>query len=92
MQDPFYNSDGSGECDLAGWISLEDLNEPGAYVCRGSGDLVRVTNAGQSSEAVPLLEQGTLDAVYVTQISGNPYLPIVQARMEAANRDLEINF
>lgn len=72
-------------------IRLEDIARPGAYIRLGTGDLIRVTPGTGGAEGGPLPDGGT-EPVYVVQISGNPYIPISEARMAAANLDIEINF
>jgi len=72
-------------------IRLEDIAHPGAYIRLGTGDVIRVTPGTGREEATTLPDSGA-EPVYVVQISGNPYVPISEARMAAANLDIEINF
>ncbi len=74
------------------WIPLDEVTDAGAYVSRGSGDLVRVVAAGRPLGAEELLEKHGTAPVYLTQVSTDPFVPITRARMEAANRDIEVNF
>lgn len=72
---------------------LHEISEPGAYICHWNGDLLRVTD-----EVVPEeLSQGLQfdegdEPCYVTRISDNPYVPISEARLTAANLDVDIRF
>ncbi len=74
------------------WTRLDEVVEPGAYVCRGTGDLVRIVAAGQPLDAEELLGEHGGAPVYVTRVSPDPFLRITQARMQAADRDVEVNF
>ena len=74
------------------WIPLDKVKEPGAYVCRGSRDLIRVPASGASSGSTELTEKHDADPIYVTRISTDPFVGISCARMAAANLDIEINF
>ncbi len=71
---------------------LEDVKKPGAYVCLGSGDLIRVTGTGGVPDDMPSLQNCDPKTVSVTRISIDPFVSITQARMTAANLDIEINF
>ncbi len=71
---------------------LERVNKPGAYVCHGTGDLIRVTGSGPTWEdAAPVQGHGN-QPMFVTQVSGDPFVPITRARLAAAALDIEINF
>ena len=74
------------------WLSLDQVTDPGAYVCRSSGDLVRIVASGQPLGAGELLEKRDPASIFVTLVSMNPFVPITRARMEAADRDIEVNF
>jgi len=74
------------------WKSLDQISEPGAYVSRGSGDLIRVPTSGASVGGPELMEKNASDPVFVMRISVDPFLPISRARMLAANLDIEISF
>ncbi len=88
---PFQDND-SCPSAKAPRILLEGVNKPGAYVCHGTGDLIRVTGSGPTwVDAVPVQEDGN-QSIVVTQVSGDPFVPITRARLAAADLDLEINF
>ena len=74
------------------WFSLDQVTELGAYVCRSSGDLVRIVASGQPMGAEKLLENADPASIFVTQISTDPFVPITRARIEAADRDIDVNF
>jgi len=78
--------------DRSLWVLLEEVRETGAYVGKGTGDLVRVPGSGPAGEESELVRQYQDEPLYVTRISADPFIPISQARMLAANLDIEINF
>ena len=71
---------------------LEEITEPGTYVCHGSGDLIRVAESGAPPGDTEPIENQSSQPIYVTQISRDPYVPISTARVAAANLDIEIQF
>ncbi len=71
---------------------LDEITEPGAYVCHGSGDLIRICGAGVPSDDTEAAKSGGSEPVYVTQVSRDPFVPISRARLAAANLDIEISF
>ena len=74
------------------WTPLEEVTDAGAYICRSTGDLVRIIAGGQRMGAEELLEKYGTAPVYLTQVSTDPFVPITRVRMEAVNRDIEVNF
>ena len=74
------------------WQPLGDVTEPGAYVCRESGDLVRIAPTGVGSDPSELNERQKADPVYVVRIHSDPFVVISRARVLAANLDLEFSF
>ncbi len=74
------------------WQPLGDVKEPGAYVCRESGDLLRIAPTGVASDSSELLERQETEPVYVVRIHPDPFVAISRARVLAANLDLEISF
>ena len=71
---------------------LGEITEPGAYVCHGSGDLLRVADSETPPGNVEPIESKGGQPIYVTRISSDPFVPISKARMAAANLDIEIHF
>lgn len=78
--------------DNVRWISLDQIVEPGAYVCRETGDLIRVPKDGGSSGDQELFGQHSEQPKHVTRIHPDPFIPITKARFAAAELDIEINF
>ena len=71
---------------------LDEITAPGAYVCHGSGDLIRVSESEVTSDDAEALKSAATEPVYVTLVSKDPFVPISQARLAAANLDIEISF
>ncbi len=61
----------------------EELNEPGAYVEVGSGDLYRFPTEALIAGASPIM---------LVQVSANPFCTTLHARMVAAEHNIEPNF
>jgi len=84
-----------GEFTNAGFgtqIPFDSVDQPGCYVCNWSGHLVRIPEDGIKPGRSPLLSIRGLDTLFVTKISGDPYLPVTKARMLAADCDVVVNF
>ena len=73
-------------------IPFEAINEPGCYVCNWSGHLLRIPEDGVKPGRSPLVNISGTEALFVTKISGNPYIPLSKARMLAADCDVVVNF
>ncbi len=71
---------------------LDKIAEPGAYVCPATGDLIRVVRTGACSDEEGLVKQHGTQAIFVTQVSNDPFIPISRARIAAANLDIEVSF
>ena len=74
------------------WKTLDEITEPGAYVSRGSGELIRVPRVGKSLAEEEVIGQHSGEPLHVTQISTDPFIPISRARIAAANLDVEVDF
>ena len=71
---------------------LDEITAPGAYVCHGRGDLIRVSGSDLTSDDLEELKSAADEPVYVTLVSEDPFIPISRARIAAANLDVEISF
>jgi len=78
--------------DQIRWILLDQVNQPGAYVCQETGDLLRVTRWGPPEPESDVVRKHREEPMYVAQISRDPFVPISEARLAAANLDLDIDF
>ncbi len=88
-QDQYQSSDASPPDDVP-YILLDEVTERGAYVSHRTGDLIRVVSTGASSGDSELIDKHSTEPIYVTQISQDPFVPISQARIAAANLNIEI--
>jgi hypothetical protein len=70
----------------------EDLREPGAYVEEGSGNLFRVPQEALITGASPIIARVSNGASRLVRVSENPAVPLVKARMVAADHTIEPNF
>ena len=70
----------------------DQICEPGAYICKWSGHLLRVPEDGVAPGRSPLLSFVGTEPLFVTKISDNPYITITKARMMASNLDCAVNF
>lgn len=70
----------------------ENLSEPGAYVELGSGDLYRVPEEALVKGASPVIRKQSLGASRLVQVSKNPFVTTIEARMIAAENNVSPNF
>ena len=73
-------------------ISWQDLNEPGAYVEQGSGDLYRIPKEALIPGASPIIRKESLGASRLVQVSKNPFVTTMEARLIACAHNIEPNF
>ncbi len=72
--------------------SWEEVNEPGTYVERGSGDLYRVPKEALIQGASPVIRKESLGASRLVQLSRNPFMLTFEARMVCAEHNIQPNF
>jgi hypothetical protein len=73
-------------------VSWEDINEPGAYVEWGSGDLYRIPKEALQAGASPLIKKQSAGASRFVQISRDPFVTTLEARMSCAEHNITPNF
>lgn len=73
-------------------VPFESINEPGCYVCNWSGHLLRVPEDSIKPGRSPLISLKGTEPLFVTKISGYPFIPVSKARMLAADCDVLVNF
>ena len=73
-------------------LSWEDITQPGAYVERGSGDLYRIPKEALQTGASPLIRKQSAGSSRFVQISRDPYVTTLEARMAAAEHNITPNF
>lgn len=70
----------------------ESLNEPGAYVELGTGDLYRVPQEALLQGGSPVIRKQSLGASRLVQLSKSPFITTMEARMLAAENNVTPNF
>ena len=73
-------------------LPFDGIHEPGAYICRWSGHLLRVPADSISSERTPRMSVISADALLVTKLDSDPFIPVPKARLLATNHDVSVNF
>ncbi len=73
-------------------VTWEDVNEPGAYVERGTGDLFRIPKEALIPGGSPLVHKESLGASRLVQVSKNPFVTTLEARLRCAQHNIEPNF
>lgn len=73
-------------------VSWESLNEPGAYVERGTGDLYRVPKEALIPGASPMIRKESSGASRLVQLSPNPFVTTLEARLLACEHNIQPNF
>jgi hypothetical protein len=70
----------------------EELREAGAYVEEGSGNLFRVPQEALVAGCSPIIGRVSNGASRLVRVSDNPSVPLLKARMVAADHNIEPNF
>lgn len=73
-------------------FSWQDIAEPGAYVELGTGDLFRVPKEALIQGSSPLVRLESTGASSFMQVSKNPYVTTLEARMVCAEHNISPNF
>lgn len=73
-------------------ITWDDLSEAGAYVERGSGDLYRIPKEALIPGGSLLVHKESLGASRLVQVSKNPFVTTLEARLCCAQHNIEPNF
>jgi|TARA_B100000315_G_scaffold170138_1_gene158705 hypothetical protein len=69
-----------------------EINDPGTYVADWSGHLLRFPEDSVKAGRSPLMDMVGKEVLYVTKISGDPYVVLTKARQLAADLDCNVNF
>lgn len=70
----------------------ESINEPGAYVERGSGDLYRFPKEALIPGASPAIVKESRGASVLVKLSDDPFITTFRARLVCAQHNIEPNF
>lgn len=73
-------------------LTWETIDEAGAYVEVGSGDLYRIPKEALLSGCSPIIRKESAGASRLVQLSPNPFITTLSARMLACEHNIEPNF
>ncbi|PYT10622.1 MAG: hypothetical protein DMG59_28420 [Acidobacteria bacterium] len=73
-------------------VTWADLAEPGAYVERGSGDLYRIPKEALIPAGSPIIHKESVGASRLVQVSKNPFVTTLEARLRCVQHNIEPNF
>ena len=73
-------------------VNWDELNEPGAYVERGSGDLYRVPKEAIIPGGSPIIHKESAGSSRLVQVSKNPFVTTLEARLRCAQHNIDPNF
>ena len=88
-QDQDFETSGAG---TGTQVLFEAIDAPGTYVCNWSGHLLRVPEDAIKTGRSPLMNLIGKRPLFVSKISGDPFIQVSKARMIAANFDVPVNF
>lgn len=70
----------------------ESVNEPGAYVEQGTGDLYRMPKEALIAGGSPLVIKESHGGSRLVQISKDPFVTTLEARLRCARHNIAPNF
>jgi len=73
-------------------LSWEEISEPGAYVEVATGTLYRVPQEALLKGASPLIKKESTEGSQFVQLSKNPFILSLEARMVCAEHNVQPNF
>ena len=73
-------------------VSWENINEPGAYVDKETGDLYRIPQQALVPGASPIIMKESRGPTTLVQVSRNPFCTDFEARHRCAQHNIEPNF
>lgn len=73
-------------------LPFDGIHEPGTYVCKWSGHLLRVPQDGFTTERTPRISVIGASPLLVTKLDDDPFIPVNKARLLAAEQDVAVNF
>lgn len=73
-------------------VSWEGISEPGAYVETQTGRLFRIPQEALLAGSSPLIRQNCNDVSTYIQLAKSPYISVFEARMLAAEHNVEPHF
>ena len=73
-------------------VTWEAINDPGAYVERGSGDLYRFPKESLIPGASPSIVKESQGGSVLVKLSDDPFITTFKARLLCAQHNVEPNF
>src|SRR5260370_9662974 len=73
-------------------VNWDELNEAGAYLERGSGDLYRVPKEAIIPGGSPIIHKESAGSSRLVQVSRNPFVPTLEARFRSPQHNIDPNF
>jgi hypothetical protein len=73
-------------------VAWDQVNEPGTYVDVRTGDLFRIPREGLVTGASPVVMRESAAPVVLRQLSDDPFLPTLKARLLCAQHNIQPNF
>lgn len=73
-------------------VAWDQIQEPGAYVEVGSGDLYRIPREALVAGASPMIVKESRGTSRFVKVSSNPFCTLLEARLQAARHNIEPNF
>ncbi len=73
-------------------MTWRDIDKPGAYVDVGTGDLYRIPREAVLEGSSPLIRRESSGTSSFIQVSKNPYVTTMEARMICAEQNVQPHF
>ncbi len=73
-------------------VTWDAITEPGAYVERGTGDLYRIPKEALVGGGSVMMHKESHGASRGVQISKNPFVTSLEARLRCAKHNIDPNF
>ncbi len=73
-------------------LAWDDMEEPGAYVEMGTGDLYRVPKEALIPGMSPVIRKESAGSSRFVRVSKNPFITTLQARLITCEHNIEPNF
>ncbi len=73
-------------------FAWDDINEAGTYVERGSGDLYRIPQEALVKGSSPMISKESYGASRLLQLSKDPFITTLEARLRCAQHNVQPNF
>jgi hypothetical protein len=73
-------------------VAWEDVQQPGCYVDQATGDLFRIPVEGLVTGASPIVVRESAEPIRLRQLSVDPFLPTLKARLLCAQNNIQPNF